>query len=219
MLYINAQPYTYCYEPEHTALVLIDFQRDFLLPGGFGESLGNDVTLLQKAVEPTKKVLELWRNNGLPIFHIREGHQPDLSDCPAAKQRRGNLEKKIGDKGPMGRILIRGEYGHGIIDELTPLPGEPIIDKPGKCAFYATDLHEQLQAQAIRYFVFTGVTTEVCTLTTFAAANDRGYEPLCLRDCVASYKPRLHEAALQMIISQGGIFGWVTESKELLASL
>ncbi len=218
LLRIQAQPYQYCFEPERTALVVIDFQRDFLLPGGFGESLGNDVSLLQKAVKPTKKVLEKWRKYNLLVYHVREGHKPDLSDCPESKRMRGNLEKKIGDVGPMGRILVRGEYGHGIIDELAPLPNEPVIDKPGKCAFYATDLDEQLKSRNIEYFIFTGVTTEVCALTTFAAANDRGYEPLCLSDCVASYKPDLHQTALRMITSQGGIFGWVTESKELLAS-
>lgn len=216
ILYVKARPYDYQFELDKTAVMLIDFQRDFLYSGGFGESLGNDVSLLQRAVEPTKRVLKASRDYGLQIFHVREGHKSDLSDCPISKRTRGNFEKRIGDVGQMGRILVRGEYGHGIIDELAPIDGEIIIDKPGKSAFYKTNLAEELDQRGIRYLIFTGVTTEVCTLTTVAQANDHGYEVLTLEDCVGSYKPDLHEAALNMITSQNGIFGWVTESKYLL---
>jgi nicotinamidase-related amidase len=215
----KAKPYNFQYNPQQTALVLIDFQRDFLYTGGFGESLGNDVSLLQRAVEPTMEVLEASRNYGLPIFHVREGHKSDLSDCPSSKRERGNFEKKIGDVGPMGRILIRGEYGHGIIDELIPTSGEIVIDKSGKSAFYKTSLEDELNQKGIRYLIFTGVTTEVCTLTTVAQANDRGYEVLTLEDCVSSYKPELHDAALKMITSQNGIFGWTATSEKFLESL
>ena len=217
---IKANPYDYVFDRSKTALLVIDFQRDFLYEGGFGDlCLGNDVSLLQKAIEPTKRVLETFRKYGLPIYHIREGHKPDLSDCPESKRKRGRLEKRIGDVGPMGRILIRGEYGHGIIDELAPLPGEVIIDKPGKCAFYKTDLDERLELMGIKYIISAAVTTEVCGVTTFAGANDRGYEPLVLEDCVASYKPDLHNAALKMIISQDGIIGWTTHSSNVLTAL
>lgn len=215
----EARPYPFEYEPKKTALLLIDFQRDFLYPGGFGESLGNNPALLRKAVEPTRRVLEACRVQGMPIFHVREGHLPDLSDCPHSKRKRGHFERKIGDVGPMGRILIRGEYGQGIIDELAPQEGEVVIDKPGKCAFYKTRLDEELQQRGIGYLVLAAVTTEVCALTTFAAGNDRGYEILTLEDCVASYKPDLHAAALQMIVSQNGIFGWVGHSEDFLKSL
>ena len=219
MQIVKAQPYDFQYHPKETALLLIDFQRDFLYPGGFGESLGNDTSLLQRAIEPARKVLEASRTHELSIFHVREGHQADLSDCHVSKRVRGNFEKKIGDVGPMGRILIRGEYGHGIVDELTPTEGEMVIDKPGKCAFYRTKLDEELKSRGIKYLVFMGVTTEVCTLTTVAAANDYGYEVLTLEDCVASYKPDLHKAALKMITSQNGIFGWVATSTNFLESL
>ena len=215
----KAQPYNFQYDSQQTALLVIDFQRDFLYSGGFGESLGNDVSLLQRTVEPTKRVLEASRDYGLQIFYVREGHEADLSDCPISKRMRGNFKKKIGDIGPMGRILIRGEYGHGIIDELAPIPGEIIIDKPGKSAFTRTNLAEELDQRGIKYLIFTGVTTEVCTLTTVAQANDYGYEVLTLEDCVGSYKPDLHEAALKMITSQNGIFGWVGNSEDFLRSL
>src|SRR3989344_2769757 len=198
MLVTQAKPYNFQYNPQETALLVIDFQRDFWYRGGFGESLGNDVSLLQRAVEPTKRVLEASRNYGLSIFHVREGHKPDLSDCPISKRMRRNFEKKIGDIGPMGGILIRGEYGHGIIDELAPIDGEMIIDKPGKSAFTMTNLDEELDCRGIKYLIFTGVTTEVCTLTTVAQANDY---------------------ALKMITSQNGIFGWVGNSEDFLKSL
>ncbi len=218
---IDARPYEFRYDPKETALILIDFQRDFLLKGGYGELLSkkNNPLALQVAVKPTKDVLWLCREYDLAVFHTREGHDPDLKDCPDSKRHRGNLEFKIGDMGPMGRIFVRGQYGNGIIEELEPIAGEPVIDKPGKGAFYSTDLDDQLKSKNIRSLIVTGVTTEVCVQSTIREANDRGYECLLLEDCVASYNVELHEAALKMIISQGGIFGWVTDSTAFLNSL
>jgi nicotinamidase-related amidase len=216
---VPAKPYEFNFDPESTALLVIDMQRDFVLPGGFGESLGNDVTPLRRAIAPTKKVLDLFRAKHMKIIHTREGHRPDLSDCPPSKRERGKLKIKIGDTGPMGRVLVRGERGHGIVDELAPLPSEPIIDKPGKGAFFATDLDLILKNWEIRSLVVTGVTAEVCVHTTVREANDRGYECLVLEDCIASYFPEFYQAAVAMISAQGGIFGWVTQSKELIAAL
>ena len=198
---------------------MIDFQRDFLLPDGFGASLGNNTEYLQKAVKPTQRVLQECRSYGLLIIHTREGHKPDLSDCPESKRQRGNLKKKIGDVGPMGRILIRGEYGHGIIDDLAPLPKELVIDKSGKGAFYATVLDEQLKERNIKYLVIVGVTTEVCVESTVREANDRAYEVLVLDNCVASYNQDFHEDTLRKISSQNGIFGWIGNSEDFLKSL
>jgi nicotinamidase-related amidase len=164
-------------------------------------------------------VLEAWRRKRLPVLHTREGHRPDLGDCPPSKKARGRLKVGIGDRGPMGRVLVRGEYGHDIIDELKPMPGEPIIDKPGKGAFFATDLDLILKNRGIRSLIVTGVTTEVCVQTTAREANDRGYECLVLEDCVGSYFPEFHRVALEMIKAQGGIVGWVTHSAKLLRSL
>lgn len=188
---VKAQPYEFEFDPASTALLVIDMQRDFILPGGFGALLGNDVSRLKPAIEPTRKVLDTFRSQHLTVLHTREGHRPDLSDCPPAKRARGHLKVGIGDKGPMGRVLVRGELGHGIIDELAPLPSETVIDKPGKGAFFATDLDLILKNLGIRSLVFTGVTTEVCVQTTMREANDRGYECLVLEDCVASYFPEL----------------------------
>jgi nicotinamidase-related amidase len=201
------------------ALLVIDMQRDFLLPGGFGESLGNDVGRLQRVVPPLTRVLDAARDAGLLVIHTREGHLPDLSDCPPAKLRRGSPSRRIGDPGPYGRILVRGEFGHDIIDELAPLPGEPVIDKPGKGAFYATDLQELLDDAGITHLLVTGVTTEVCVHTTVREANDRGFDCLVLSDCVGSYFPEFQRVGLQMVSAQGGIFGWVTDSAALLPSL
>lgn len=218
-LSVEADPYEFMFEPSRTALLVVDMQRDFVEPGGFGELLGNDVTPLRRAVEPTRRVLEAFRRARMPVIHTREGHRPDLTDCPPSKRARGRLKVGIGDPGPMGRILIRGEYGHDIIDELKPLPTEPVIDKPGKGAFYATDLEPVLTHQGIRSLVVTGVTTEVCVQTTVREANDRGYDCLVLEDCVASYFPEFQRAALEMIKAQGGIFGWVSTSANLLRVL
>ncbi|HEV7661900.1 MAG TPA: isochorismatase family cysteine hydrolase, partial [Chloroflexota bacterium] len=169
---VTADPYDFDFDVPCTALIVIDMQREFVYPGGFGEALGNDVSLLQAAVEPTQRVLQAARDHGLLVVHTREGHRPDLTDCPPAKIARGRLRSVIGDHGPMGRILIRGEYGHDIIDELAPLPGEPIVDKPGKGAFYATDLEAMLRNRGITSLLVAGVTAEVCVQTTVREAND-----------------------------------------------
>jgi nicotinamidase-related amidase len=218
-LAIPAQPYAFELEPRRCALLVIDMQRDFLEPGGFGEALGNDVSRLRGTIEPSRALLAAWRTRGLPVIHTREGHRPDLSDLTAAKRERGRGTLKIGDLGPLGRILVRGEAGHEIVPELRPLPGEPVIDKPGKGAFYATDLQLVLQGLGVRQLIVTGVTTEVCVHTTVREANDRGYDCLVPEDCVGSYFPEFQRAALAMICAQGGIFGWVSHSHALLEGL
>ena len=214
-----AEPYEFVFDTDRTALVVIDMQSDFLQPGGFGELLGNDVSKLAAAVPPTRQVLERARAMGMPVIQTREGHRPDLSDCPPTKLARGRLEVGIGDQGPMGRVLVRGEKGHDIVPELAPLPDEPVIDKPGKGAFYATELEAILHSRGVRSLVMCGVTTEVCVNTTVREANDRGFECLVLEDCVASYFPEFQRAALDMIKAQGGIFGWVAMSAALLEAL
>ncbi|MFF0719719.1 cysteine hydrolase family protein [Micromonospora sp. NPDC003816] len=214
-----ARPFPYTFDPTTTALLVIDMQRDFLEPGGFGESLGNDVSRLRRTIAPLGALLAAARAAGMTVVHTREGHLPDLSDCPPAKLQRGAPRMRIGDPGPNGRILIRGEYGHDIVDELAPLPGEPVVDKPGKGAFHATGLGELLAEQKIDSLLVTGVTTEVCVHTTVREANDRGYECLVLADCVGSYFPEFHRAGLDMIAAQGGIFGWVADSTDVLAVL
>jgi nicotinamidase-related amidase len=216
---VDAEPEPVAIDPARTALVVIDMQRDFLEPGGFGEALGNDVSLLSKAIQPTKALLTGLRKRGMLIIHTREGHRPDLSDAPRAKVERGAPRMRIGDEGPMGRILIRGEPGHDIVAELYPKPGEPVVDKPGKGAFYATDLQAILQHARIESLIVCGVTTEVCVHTTVREANDRGYKCLVPGDCCGSYFPEFHEMGLEMIKAQGGIFGWVTDSRRLLATL
>jgi len=216
---VAAEPYPLELMPSRTALVIIDMQRDFLEPGGFGEILGNDVSQLRRTIAPNQALLSAWRAAGLLTIHTREGHRPDLADLPPAKKSRGRGKMTIGDAGPMGRILVRGEPGHEIIAELAPAPGEPVIDKPGKGAFFATDLHAILQNRGITQLVVTGVTTEVCVHTTVREANDRGYECLVLEDCVGSYFPQFHSAALAMIKAQGGIFGWVASSGNLIDAL
>lgn len=216
---IEAEPYSLDVTPSKCALLIIDMQRDFLEPGGFGEMLGNDVSQLRQSIEPNQKLLAAWREAGLQVLHTREGHRPDLADLPPAKKVRGHGARTIGDTGPMGRILIRGEEGHDIIPELYPLPGEPVIDKPGKGAFFATDLHAILQNLGITQLIVTGVTTEVCVNTTVREANDRGYECLVPEDCVASYFPVFQEMGLKMIKAQGGIFGWVSHSSKIIAAL
>ena len=216
---VAAEPYDFAMVPARTALVIIDMQRDFLETGGFGDALGNDVGLLRTTIAPTASVLAAARAAGLVVVHTREGHRPDLSDLSPAKHRRGNFPTKIGDAGPMGRILVRGEAGHGIIVELAPIAGEPVIDKPGKGAFFATDLEAILRGRGIERLIVAGVTTEVCVHTTVREANDRGFDCLVLSDCTGSYFPEFHEAALAMIKAQGGIFGWVASSQALLAAL
>jgi nicotinamidase-related amidase len=202
-----------------TALLIIDMQRDFLEPGGFGETLGNDVSQLARAVQPTASLLAAARKSGMLVVHTREGHLPDLSDAPPAKIERGAPSLRIGDPGPMGRILIRGEAGHDIIPALYPLDDEVVIDKPGKGAFYATELGDVLGKYGIENLLVCGVTTEVCVNTTVREANDRGYRCVVVSDGCASYFPEFHEAGLKMIKAQGGIFGWVADSAAVLKAM
>ncbi|QOV92552.1 cysteine hydrolase family protein [Humisphaera borealis] len=216
---VDAEPYSFEFDPETCALLIIDMQRDFLEPGGFGEMLGNDVSQLRRTIEPNKKLLAAWRSLGLKVIHTREGHRPDLADLPPAKKIRGRSATCIGDAGPMGRILVRGEAGHDIIPELYPLPGEPVIDKPGKGAFFATDLHAILQNLGVKQLIVTGVTTEVCVNTTVREANDRGYDCIVPEDCVGSYFPEFQAMGLKMIKAQGGIFGWVSDSTKIIAAM
>ena len=216
---IEAEPAPLTAERASMALVVIDMQRDFLLPGGFGETLGNDVSQLAAVIPPLQALLAAARAAGLLVIHTREGHQSDLSDLPAAKHRRGTPSLRIGDPGRYGRILIRGEYGHDIIDELAPIDGEIVIDKPGKGAFYATELQAVLEKAGITHLIVTGVTTEVCVHTTVREANDRGYDCIVLSDCVGSYFPEFQRVGLEMVSAQGGIFGWVADSKALLAAM
>ena len=216
---VDAEPYPFTFEQASTALVIIDMQRDFVEPGGFGETLGNDVSLLQAAVAPLRKVLDAARAAKMLVIHTREGHRPDLSDAPRHKVERGEPSLRIGAPGPMGRILVRGEPGHDIIPELYPAGGEPVIDKPGKGAFYQTDLELMLKNREIDTLFVCGVTTEVCVNTTVREANDRGFRCIVLSDCCASYFPEFHAAGLAMIKAQGGIFGWVAASPQLLAAM
>src|SRR6201985_403165 len=202
-----------------TALVIIDMQRDFMEPGGFGETLGNDVSQLARAVKPIASLLAPARETGMLVVHTREGHLPDLSDAPPAKVERGAPSLQIGDPGPMGRILIRGEGGHDIIPELYPLDSEIVIDKPGKGAFYATELGDVLQNYGIESLLVCGVTTEVCVNPTVREANDRGYRCVVIADGCASYFPEFHEMGLKMIKAQGGIFGWVADSAAILEAM
>lgn len=216
---LDAEPSPLPIDRATTALVIIDMQRDFLEPGGFGESLGNDVSLLAAAVPPTRALLDAARAAGLLVVHTREGHAPDLSDAPPAKRERGEPTVRIGEPGPMGRILIRGEPGHDIIPALRPLENEPVIDKPGKGAFYATGLGPLLEQRGIATLLVCGVTTEVCVHTTVREANDRGYRCVVVADACGSYIPAFHEAGLAMIKAQGGIFGWVSDSTSVIAAL
>jgi len=216
---MQAEPYEFEFDPASTALVVIDMQRDFVEPGGFGEALGNDVTPLQKVIGPCRKMLEAARAMGMMVIHTREGHAPDLADCPPTKIVRGRGATRIGDPGPMGRILVRGERGHDIVPELYPRSGEVVIDKPGKGAFFATDLDHVLHNRGIKSLIVCGVTTEVCVSTTVREANDRGYECVVLSDCVGSYFPEFQRVALDMVKAQGALFGWVSDSGRALAAL
>ncbi len=220
MVRIPALPYEYeVPNLSQLALVIIDMQRDFLEPGGFGEILGNDVAQLGSIVPTLKGLLDFFRQKGLTVIHTLECHQPDLSDCPPSKRKRGKGSLTIGDEGPMGRILVRGEVGNGIIPELTPIEGEIVIHKPGKGAFYATELQEILQKRGITHLLFTGVTTEVCVQTTMREANDRGYECLLVEDCTASYFPEFQQSTLNMIRAQGGIVGWTAPAQNVQKAL
>jgi len=216
---IHAEPYDLPFEPFSTALLIIDMQRDFLEPGGFGSALGSDVSLLRTAIGPCQTVLKAARERGLLVIHTREGHAPDLADCPPAKLARGRLKTGIGDPGPMGRILVRGEKGHDIIPELYPIIGEPLVDKPGKGAFFGTDLESRLRNRGIRTLIVCGVTTEVCVTSTVREANDRGFECVVVADATGSYFPQFQRLALEMVKANGGIFGWVTSSGAVVAAL
>ena len=219
MISVAAEPGAISVDPGLTAVVMIDMQRDFLEPGGFADSLGNDLSQLTRVIAPCRALLDGARAAGMLVIHTREGHRPDLSDAPPAKIARGAPSMRIGDAGPMGRILVRGEPGHDLITELYPLPGEPVIDKPGKGAFYATELHPILQHRGIDTLIVCGVTTEVCVHTTVREGNDRGFRCIVPRDCCGSYFPEFHEVGLRMIWAQGGIFGWVSDSASILRAL
>jgi len=217
---IAAQPYEYELPIEtEIALIVIDMQRDFLEPGGFGEALGNDVGRTSAIVPTVKRLIEGCRSLDLPIFHTQEGHRADLSDCPQSKLKRGRGDLTIGSPGKLGRILILGEPGNEIIPELAPLPGEVLIPKPGKGAFYNTDLEMQLIARNITHLLIAGVTTEVCVQTTMREANDRGYECLLVEDATASYFPEFKQATLEMVRAQGGIVGWTATTNDVLQGL
>ena len=220
LMFISAQPYSYELPTDsQIALIVIDMQRDFLEPGGFGACLGNDIQRAQAIVPTVKRLLDGCRASQIPIFHTKEGHQPDLSDCPPAKRTRGKGELTIGDVGPMGRILVLGEPGNDIVPELAPLPDEVVISKPGKGAFYNTNLEALLKKQNITHLMFAGVTTEVCVQTTMREANDRGYECLLVEDATESYFPEFKQATLEMVRAQGAIVGWTASTDDVLKAL
>jgi len=216
---VNARPFNFELQWSSSMLVCIDMQRDFLQPGGFGESLGNDVSRVSAIVPACRRVLDAWRSRQGHILHTREAHQPDLSDCPAAKRNRGQPRLRIGDPGPMGRILVAGELGTEIVPELVPEAGEWVVDKPGKGMFWNTHLHERLQVAQVRQLIIMGVTTEVCVQTSMREANDRGYDCLLLEDCTESYFPEFKRGAIEMIRAQGAIVGWTATSEQLIQSL
>ncbi len=219
MARIDAAPFAYELPPERTALVVIDMQRDFLEPGGFGAALGNDVSRLRAILPATRRLLDGCRAAGITVLHTRECHAPDLSDCPPAKRERGAPSLRIGDRGPMGRVLIRGEPGAEIVPELAPLPGEAVVDKPGKGAFHATPLGELLKDASITHLLIAGVTTEVCVQTTMREANDRGFACLLVEDATESHFPEFKAATLAMVRAQGAIVGWTATAGQVLAGL
>jgi len=219
MIEIDAKPYPYVLPDTPPALIIIDMQRDFVEAGGFGSALGNDVSPLGKIIPVIEKLLQVYRRLKLPIIHTREAHKPDLSDCPPSKRERGQCAIKIGDQGPMGRLLIDGEPGNNIVPALKPITGEYDIAKPGKGAFYATPLADILKAENITHLLFTGVTTEVCVQTSMREANDRGYECLLIEDATESYFPQFKQATLEMITAQGGIVGWTALSDAVIQGI
>ncbi|MGV1760478.1 cysteine hydrolase family protein [Rhizobium sp. A22-96] len=219
MVDIKAQPFSFPLQYGAVALIVIDMQRDFAEPGGFGASLGNDVSRITKIIPDVKRLIAGFRSAGLPVIHTMECHRPDLSDLPPAKRDRGNPSLRIGDEGPMGRILIAGEAGTAILPELAPIKGEIVIEKPGKGAFYATDLGAILKERRIKQLVFAGVTTEVCVQTTMREANDRGYECLLAEEATESYFPEFKAAAIAMIRAQGAIVGWTAHVDDILEAI
>lgn len=219
MVSVKARPYDYTLEPGKTALVVIDMQRDFIERGGFGDALGNDVSRLEAIIPATARLIGLFRERGWPIVHTREAHKPDLSDCPPSKIRRGSASVRIGEEGPMGRLLVTGEPGNQIVPELAAQDGEIVIDKPGKGMFWATGLHERLQGLGLTHLVFAGVTTEVCVQTSMREANDRGYECLLIDEATESYFPEFKASTIEMIVAQGGIVGWVAALDDLAGAL
>lgn len=216
---IEAKPSRVEINPHETALIIIDMQKDFVCPGGYADFLGNDVNLVRKPIEPIKRLLKVWRDHKFQVIHTREGHKPDMSDCPDTKLSRWPEGKRIGDKGPMGRILIIGEEGQDIIPELYPVEGELVLDKPGKNSFIKTDLDAILKKRGVKNLLIAGVTTDVCCFTTATGANDCGYNAIMLDDCVASYDPIRHKATFDIVTAQGGIFGWVTSSEKVIEAL
>ncbi|HOY36511.1 MAG TPA: cysteine hydrolase [Piscinibacter sp.] len=212
---VHARPYDFPFDPAHTAVVMIDMQRDFLEPGGFGAMLGNDVSLLRPIVPACVRLLALARAKGMAVIHTQEAHDAQLADCPPSKRARGALSCGIGDPGPLGRVLVAGEPGAGFVPELLPQPGDVVLRKPGKGAFHATSLDAILHAQGITHLLIGGVTTEVCVQSTMREANDRGYECLLVTDCAASYFPQFHAAVVEMMVAQGGIVGWAAPLAEI----
>jgi len=223
MTFVPSNPYPWPFDgdltPQNTTLLVIDMQTDFCGKGGYIDGLGYDISLGRACIEPISRLLSVFRKLGFWVMHTREGHRPDTSDAFRAKVERGAPALRIGAPGPMGRILIRGEPGHAIVPELAPEPGEPVVDKPGKGAFYATDLELILRTRGIEALIVCGVTTEVCVHTTVREANDRGYRCIVPADCTASYFPEFHEVALRMVSAQGGIFGWVSDSRRVITAL
>ena len=216
---ISADPFAFPFDRDSLGLIIIDMQRDFVEPGGFGASLGNDVSRLGAIVPTVARLLAGFRRAGLPVIHTRECHRPDLSDLPDAKRDRGTPNLRIGEPGPMGRLLVAGEAGAEIIPELAPMPGETVLDKPGKGAFCRTNFEALLQERGLQHLIFAGVTTEVCVQTTMREANDRGYDCLLATDATESYFPSFKAATIEMITAQGGIVGWAASTDKILEVL